>query len=428
MKISTKQLSNKLKVLSVFDKDSQSVTIMALVRVGSRFEVDSQAGLAHFVEHTFFKGTKNRATSKIIGTEIESMGGNTNAFTSHDYTGYFIKVPKEKFKNAAEILSDMINNALFDEKEIEKERGVIIEEIRMYEDMPRSKAAEVFTEKLYGKHPLGRLITGSVKTVTDMKRSDFLEFVKENYVGENMMVVAAGGVENDIVETELSKLFGDLPAGKFADYKKFEGRKVEAEVVIQNKAVEQTHLVLGGLGMNRKDKDRFALQVGNAVLSEGFGSKLFQVIRDELGLAYYIYSGLDMLDETGSYGVMMGVDNKRAGLAVSAVIEELKKLKKGDFDNSELDRARNFLVGNLVTELETTDDLAHWHASQELLVGEVLTIDEVKGKLLSVTRDDIVKVWSKILSPDNFLVAGISPLKGLEDELKSILATSLSSL
>ena len=135
-----------------------------------------------------------------------------------------------------------------------------------------------------------------------------------------------------------------------------------------------------------------------------------------------------MLDETGSFGVAMGVDNKRAGLAVAAVIEELKKLKKGDFDDSELDRARNFLVGNLVTELETTDDLAQWHASQELLVGEVLTIDEVKKILLGVTRADVVRVWSKVLSPDNFLVAGISPVKELEAEIKAILASSLSSL
>ncbi|MBN1915573.1 insulinase family protein [Candidatus Dojkabacteria bacterium] len=413
MKVSTKRLKNRLKMLTVTDKDSQSATVMVLVRVGSRFESDEYAGLAHFVEHTFFKGTKKRPTSKIIGMEIENLGGTSNAFTSQDYTGYFIKVPKEKFKHAIDILADIIKNSVFEEKEIDKERGVIIEEIRMYEDLPMRKAPELFDQKLYGKHPLGRFITGTIDTVSKMPRKAFQDFVNSYYVGENVMVVVAGGIEPGESEEQIGELFGELAAGKYAECEMYETRKVESELFIFNKEVEQTHLVLGGFGVSRKDKERFAAQVGNAILSEGFGSRLFQVIRDQLGLAYYVYSHIEMLDETGSYLVGLGVDNKRVEAAVEAVVKELGVLRSGNFGEDELERAKNYLVGNLVTGLETTDDMALWHGIQELLTEEVISIEEAKTKILSVTKEEVVNVWEKLLNKDNLLLVGISPRKDL---------------
>ena len=414
MVINKKTLKNKLKLLTVTDKDSQSVSIMILVRVGSRFEDKKQNGIAHFVEHTFFKGTKKRPSSKQIGMEIENLGGSSNTFTSSDYTGYYIKVPKEKFKKSAEILADMIKNSLFDKKEIDKERGVIVEEIRMYEDTPQRKAPDVFDENLFGDHPLGKLTTGTVQSVSSMPRQAFLDFVKNYYVGENMMVVTAGGIEWEEARDEMESLFGSIPKGDFAKYEKYEERKVNSEVHITEKKIEQTHLVIGGFGLNRKSKDRFIYQVGKAVLSDGFGSRLFQVIRDELGLAYYVYSYLHMMDEIGAYMVGVGVDNKRAEKAVEAVLEQLKQLSIGKFDDDELERAQNYLVGGLVTGLESSDEVASWHGIQDLLIGEVLSVEQVKKEILSVNRDDIVRVWGKLIRDDNIMLAGISPRSDLE--------------
>lgn len=409
MKLHQKTLSNRMRTMYIVDADSPSVTIMLLVRVGSRFEQDKVAGIAHFIEHTFFKGTTKRPSSKEVAMELELLGGSSNAFTSYGYTGYYVKVPKDNAYQALEILSDMIKHALFAQEEIEKERGVIIEEIRMYEDIPRYKVDALFDELLFKGHPLGRDVAGSIATVSKIQRQDFLDFLASHYHADNMLLSVAGNIHLPKMLKAVKDAFADIKPGKQSNFVKAEKRKLPHQVHVFTKKLEQTHIVMGGFGYQREFSGKYALQVGASILSYGFGSRLFQVIRDQLGLAYYISASTQGYTEIGKYNISMGVDTKKVEVAINSVIKELAELKQGSFSDQELLRAKNYLIGTITTELETSDDLAEWYGLQELLSHKVEGIDTVVRKIRSITRADVVKVWSKILSADNLLISILGP-------------------
>ena len=384
--IKDRKFQNKLDTVLVENPTLQSVTILVLVGVGSRYESVERAGLAHFLEHVFFKGTAKRPSSKHIGMEIELLGGTTNAFTNYDYTGYYIKVPSHNFEKAVEILSDMINNSLFDEKEIEKERGVIIEEIRMYEDIPRAKVDDVFMTDVFGKHPLGREITGSVESVSSFRRKDFVEFVEENYNGSNMLVSIGGDINSESAFEIVKQHFSGLPEGKKATFAKTAPHKLGGKIHFKDRKLEQSHIIFGGFGHPRASEHRYGYKVGNALLGYGFGSRLFLVIREKLGLAYYVGSDIPVFSEVGLFKVDMGVQNGKVGLAVNATLQELAALKKGKFSDMELERAKNILIGSMTTHLEGSDDLASWYGQHKLLRNELANAEETIAKIRKVTR------------------------------------------
>lgn len=398
---------NGLQSLFVRDTNTQSVTIMVLVRIGSRYESKAKSGLAHFVEHTIFKGTQKRPSSKQIGMEIELLGGLSNAFTSYDYTGYYIKVPKYNFAKAFEILADMVRNSMFSEVEIEKERGVIIEEIRMYEDLPKSKVASVFAANMFKGNMLGEDIAGSVDSVTSLKRNDFLEFVKTNYNGGNILLSLSGNFEEMEANKLISDYYSDLPKGKGSSFNKAKRYNLRSTQIHHKKQLEQTHIVMGGFGYERKTEKKFGLKIGNSILSYGFGSKLFQVIRDELGLAYYVGSSHDSFEEIGTFDVSMGVANSKKEEAVNAVLEQLLQLKQGKFTDDELLRAKNFLIGALTSELETSDEIASWYGLQQLLQHEIILLDDYIKSIAAISRDDVVEAWAPMLKPENMLFVSL---------------------
>lgn len=409
---------NHLRSLVVHDKDSSTVSIMILVRVGSRFEDPKVGGIAHFVEHTIFKGTKLRPSSKIISMEIESLGAKMNAFTAYDYTGYYIKAPKESFEKAIDVLADIFQNPLFDENEIEKERGVILEEKRMYEDKPMDKVMEVFMANLFKKHSLGREVIGSEKSIKAIKKQDFFNFLHEHYGGRNTIVVVAGGIDKSRANEKISDLFAELKEKKYSRFPVFKKKLISRKRVNVNKPIAQSHLIIGGYGIKRKSKDRFLAQVANALLGSGFGSKLFQTIRDELGLAYYVYSGLMKFHETGAYYVGLGVENSKVNEAVRAVLAQMANVSNGEFSDQELDRAKNWLIGGLTVGLETSNDLAVWYGTQLLLNEEVLSIEEVKRRIGTISARDVAKFCKNMFQRDNVLVAGVTPHKKLEVNLE----------
>lgn len=415
MKVSKYQLDNGLNILNISDKDSNSMSVMVLVRVGSRYEDEKISGLAHFVEHNFFKGTKSLPNSKDVAMAIENLGGSTNAFTSYDYTGYYIKVPKENYAKAIQIMSDMINNSLFPKEEIEKERGVIIEEIRMYEDIPMRKVSQEYMTDIFGSHPLGIDIAGSVDSVSKLSREDIINFTEKYYTGENMLVVSAGGLDDKEVESIIKDAFGSIERGRPTEIIKFNDKDKPLGLNFIEKSLEQTHLVLGGFGIKRASKERFALNLGLTILGKGFGSLLFQEIREKHALAYYVGIDHNGFEEIGAWDISMGVDNKRVKLALEAVLNVLKGFKAGkNFSDGDFDRAKNYLIGNLVTDLETSDDLAFWYGSQELLNNEVLTVDEVKEKIKKLKKEDVLEVWDKLINP-NLQITAISPLKDIKE-------------
>ncbi len=413
MQIIRQTYPNGLKSLSVLSKDTQAVTIMFLVKVGSRYEAVSEQGLAHFLEHTLFKGTSERPSSKQIGMEIESLGGSTNAFTSYDYTGYYIKAPAINFKPTFAILADMFRNSIFAEKELERERGVIIEEIRMYEDRPPSKVAQSWLSNFFRENPLAGDIAGTIESVREIKREQFLGFMEKHYYAENVLIVVSGNIEQGSIEEEISKYCLGIPSrGEklVSQYQQFEfaehsGRARNIEII---KEVEQTHVVLGGLALPRDHSQRFALQVANAILGAGFGSRLFQVIRDELGLAYYVYSRISSFTDVGIFQIGMGVDAKRVDEAIAATKKELTAVVEGQFTNDEFNRAKNYLLGNIVTELETSEDVASFYGMQEILEKEQLTIDQLREQILAVTLDDVHEVAGQIFKEENYYTAKLS--------------------
>jgi len=409
--------TNKLKGLIVEDLGSPSVAIMILVRVGARFEQDKVNGIAHFVEHTIFKGTAKRPSSAQIGMEVETLGARMNAFTSQDYTGYYIKAPKEKFSKAIEILADMFHNSLFEAQEIEKERGVILEEKRMYEDQPTDKVVSLFDSKLFKGHELGRDIIGTEKSIGQIKRRDILNFISEHYGGENTIIVVAGAVKQNEIRQEIEKHFSQMLAKKQSSFSKYSKRAVEQEVHHKSKKLNQSHLVLGGFAPSRFDEKRFVFKVANAILGDGFRSRLFQVIRDKLGLAYYVYSSFEQFHEVGALKIGMGVENSKIQEATSAVISELGSIARGDFSEEELVRAQNYLIGLLTTGLETSNDVAIWYGLQLLLNKEILSIDQVKKKILKVKTQDIVDVFGDYINERNLMLAAVTPHKKLAIDL-----------
>lgn len=412
MEIIKQQYANGLRSLSVLSKDTQAVTIMFLVNVGSRYELANEWGLAHFVEHTLFKGTQKRPSSKAISMEMESLGGSSNAFTSYDYTGYYIKAPAGNFSQSFEILSDMFLNSQFQQKEVDRERGVIVEEIRMYEDRPTSKVAQEWLKNFYQGNNLGVDITGTIDSVNGMQRQQFFDFLKKHYYAENVLIVVSGNAEQKQIEELINNWCLKIPskvdaASSFEEFNFVDTPERKRDIRIK-KDVEQTHIVFGGMGIKREDPDRFALQVANSILSSGFGSRLFQVIRDELGLAYYVYSRLLSFSETGVFHVGMGVDSNRVDEALNAAKKELKAITEGDFTMEEFTRAKNYMLGNLVTELETSDDLASFYGMQELLQDEKLTVDQVKERIMGVSLEDISRASSRVFKEDNYYLAILS--------------------
>lgn len=413
MQVISRTYPNGLRSLSVLSHDTQAVTVMFLVSVGARYEDNNEAGLAHFVEHTLFKGTEKRPSSKQIGMEIESLGGSSNAFTAQDYTGYYIKSPAINFADTFEILSDMFMNSQFREQDLEKEKGVIIEEIRMYEDRPTSKVAQIWQENYFQGNNLGKDIAGTIDSVRAMKRDQFFDYINKHYYAENVLVVVAGNVEQNQVEEMVTKYcLGIKKAGpKLSNYDPFQfqltgNRKRE---VCMTKDVQQAHLILGGPALNRDDDRKFSLEVANTILANGFGSRLFQVIRDELGLAYYVYSRLLYYAETGVFQIGMGVDPQRIDEAVAAAKKQLVEIREGKYTQEEFSRAKNYLLGNIITDLESSDDIASFYGMQELLNNRKYSIDETKQRILAVSMEDIKEITEELFQEDKYYLAMLAP-------------------
>ncbi|MBD3362116.1 hypothetical protein GF362_00165 [Candidatus Dojkabacteria bacterium] len=422
MSVSLEKLENGMRVLYIPQESMLSTTIMILVKVGSRYEDKVNNGIAHFVEHMFFKGTKKRPSSKAIGMAIERIGGNSNAFTSFDYTGYYIKVPKENLSEALKILADLMKNGLFKQEEIEKERGVIKEEIRMYEDNPMRKVSSLWFSEFFGDTPLGRDIAGTIESVDSMDRKFFMDFVDKYYVGDNILLTVSGGTEKEKTKELIIKNFSDLPNGSSKKFQNYEKQERKSKIKNFHKPLEQSHLILGGYSFPRDYQNKYTLKVGQAILSQGFGSRLFQVIRDKLGLAYYIYSKHQNLEEIGVFQIGLGVENSKVKLAVRALIEELRHIFKGNFDQEELERAKNYLLGGLVTDMENTDDFAVWYGLQELLMNRYDTIDEVKKQILGVQKNDVIDEMQKIYSGQNLLLVGLTPHQDLDGDIEDLLS------
>lgn len=405
MKHKKHTLKNGLRVIHVPVKGNPSVTVMVLVEAGSNYESKAQNGLSHFLEHMMFKGTKSRPTSLQILNELDGLGAQSNAFTSNEMTGYWAKAEKKHFKKLFEIISDLYLNATLPEKELEKERGVILQEISMKEDMPQSKVWEVFSELLYGETPAGRSILGPVKNIKSFKRKDFEDYRKAHYVVNKTVVVVAGDIKEEAVLKEAKKAFASLKKAKRVTKLPVSEAQKSPQVALYKKETDQTHMILGFKTFGAKDKRRAALDVLSGVLGRGMSSRLFQRLREEMGVCYYVRTGADQYTDHGYLAISTGVDNHRVEEVVKALLEECQKLKTELVSEVELKKAKDYIVGNFFMGLETTDALAGYYSEQEITDGRILNPDQVEKEVSKVTAKDIQKVARDILNTNRLNLA-----------------------
>ncbi|MEK7149891.1 MAG: pitrilysin family protein, partial [Patescibacteria group bacterium] len=402
---------NGLRVILVPQKDSLSTTVLVLVETGSKYETKDINGLSHFLEHMCFKGTKKRPKAIDISSELDGIGASYNAFTSQEYTGYFVKARNNHLDIGLDVVSDIYLNQLFEQNEIEKERGVIIEEINMYEDLPMEKVGELFTELLYGDQPAGWSVAGRKEVIKKLNRDDFIKYHNHHYVASSTIVVVAGNFNEEKVIVGIENVFKNISIGNKAGKIKTIEHQEKPQIVLKHKETDQTHLVLGTRAFGLFDKRKYALGVLSDVLGGSMSSRLFQRIREQLGAAYYIHSSDDLMTDHGFLSVSAGIDHNKIDIVIEAILDELKKLAEKEVSKKELERAKEHLIGGIVIGLETSNSLASYYGMQEILEREIITPEELIKKIQSVTAEEIQKIAKDIFKNEKLNLAIIGPFK-----------------
>lgn len=387
--------------------ERHSTSLVFMFGGGSRLEDERLAGVSHFIEHLNFKGTKTRPSSKEIADAIEGVGGFINASTDKELTAYWARVPSEHMDLALDVLFDIVSNSKLDPADVERERMVILEELRMYQDQPQEYVQNLFEELIWPEHPLGRDIAGTEESVARLTRDDILEYADAHYRLPNLVIAAAGSLDDastlDVVKPRLTlpaDMNGALPALP-------PGSLNAPRLLLRRRKTEQAHISLGVRVPSYLHPDRYAVDLLNTVLGEGMSSRLFLSIRERLGLAYDVHSFTQKHRDTGYLAVYIGVDPKKAVEAVNAAIAECRKLQEQEVTQEELERAKEFTKGRLRLELETTNGVAFWLCYQELLLKEIRTVEEEVAQIDAVTAADIKRVANEILqSPMQMAVIG----------------------
>lgn len=416
-------LNNGLRIITIPMPSLESVTVSVWVKTGSRNENGKNNGVSHFLEHMFFKGTTNRPTAKQIAEEIDQIGGVQNAGTSKEYTEYYIKCRADKIEVAFDLLSDMTLNSLLDAKEIEREKGTIIEEIRMYEDTPMMHIGEVFEGLIYSNHTLGMDIAGSEKTVAEMSRDDFIDYKDNYYTAKNMIITVAGGVDEKSVLALSQKYFSSLIIkNEELVINNYKNKQKQPKIKLHNKKKEQTHVILGFLADGKNYEHKYAQTLLSTILGSGMSSRMFTEVRERRGLAYSIRTSMDRYTDIGYLGTYAGLDTKRAEEAVKVMLEQHYGLlsNKLRVTSGELTKAKEFLKGHLALALEDTSDVSSFFGDQELFSQKVLTPEEVFKKVDKVTMDEINFEAKRLFVPERLNLAIIGPYEN-DEKFKKLL-------
>ncbi len=417
------KLKNGLRVIFVPIKEMTTATALICVGTGSRFEDKKENGLAHFLEHMFFKGTKKRPTAMSITKELDALGSQHNAYTGKDRTGYYTKVPSNKIIEAIDILDDLFVNSVFKASEIKKEAGTIVQEINMYEDMPSRLVYDIFETLLYGEnHSLGREIIGTKENVTSFKRNDFVKYLEKCYTAKNTVMCVTGNFPQGKVLAKIRKDFGNYREGKKPTHETYIGIQQSPALKIKNKKTDQTHFILGVHTGGFDHKDRYVLSVLANILGGGMSSRLWAEVRDKRGLAYNIQALVDFYPETGFFAAKAGVEHKNLVETLQIILKEMKKIARNGVTKEEFERARSGFEGRLAFSLETSDAIASNFAEQEAVRDNIIIPTESLKRIKKVTRKDIQRVAKEIFVNRNLNCAIIGPQnknkKTIEDILK----------
>jgi predicted Zn-dependent peptidase len=409
------QLSNGIRVLTAPMPHAQSTSCFLMFAAGSRYEQKHENGIAHFAEHMFFKGTERRPTSRDITTEIDSIGGEFNAFTAKEYTGYYVKCAAEQRGVALDVLVDMLRNSKFEAEEIDREKGVIVEEMNMYFDTPRDYIGGLYDSLLYGDQPLGWDIIGSKDTVRGATRESFLGYLERWYRPERTVVGLGGKLDGDVI-AELEALLGDLePAETGApepvDLPESDGRP---RVLVHTKPSDQAHVCIGVRSYPLQHPDRYALQLMTTVLGGGMSSRLFTEVRERRGLAYYVFGLNNSYTDAGSLYAQAGVDINRIDDAVGTIVRELRKLAEEPVPAAELEKARSSAKGRFVLQLESPHGQILFGLRREVLEGEAVEPADVLAGLEAVTVEDVSRVAEDVVADQGLHLALIGPFDDSE--------------
>lgn len=410
MKPKLKTLKNGLRIVSVPLKDSPTVTVLVMAEAGTRYETRATNGLSHFLEHMCFKGTTKRKAQDIT-YELEAMGAETNAFTGYDYTGYYAKGRSELFPKLLDVVADVYQDSTFPEQEIEKERGVIMGEIDMTEDVPQSRIGYLFLESLYGDQPAGYTILGPKENIKKFSRKDFIAYRDQHYVAEKTLVVVAGNIEPKTVEREIEKAFKMLPQGKRSLKKKIQKESGKKIATIEKKT-DQAHIMIGlrALPLGHKDLPAFSLMT--AILGQGMSSRLFIKLREEMGAGYYVQAGNGASNDTGEFEIATGTEPGRVQEVIKAIKGELQRVATEIVPAHELAKTKEYLVGRLYMGLESSDAIAQLYASQAIFWQPFKTPKELEREIRGVTALEVLRVAKKYLKKEDFHMALIGPSFG----------------
>ena len=404
-------LKNGLRIITVPEKESQSLTVMVLVGTGSKYEKRETSGISHFLEHMYFKGTKKRPSATAVAESLDRVGGIYNAFTAEDFTGYFAKVEASHFELALEWVSDILLNSTLPEKEIEKEKKVIAEEINIRKDDPIGYVQILWPKLLYGDQPAGWDIAGTKESISAVTRETLSRYLKTQYSASNTVISIAGKINSSGAIKKAQKYFlGISEESPLAKPKVIE-KQTRPNVLLHERQTDQTHICLGVRGYNLFHPQRYAQELLSVILGEMMSSRLFIEVREKLGLAYHIRTNADENSDTGFLVTQAGIDNQRVDLAISTILGEYKKISRKKVPEVELKKAKENFKGKTALYLESSDAQASFCAFQELLEKEILAPQEIFKKIDKVSQNDILKVAGDIFRPEKLNLAIIGPFK-----------------
>ena len=404
------RLKDNLAVVTAEMPHMASVSLGVWVGIGGRYEPAPLNGISHFIEHMLFKGTRRR-TARQISQAVEGIGGYLNAFTSEEMSCFYSKARHDRFDELLDVLMDMYLNSAFERVEIEKERGVIKEELAMYLDQPHQLVQELLSETLWPNHPLGRALTGTEKTIESIGRSQLLSYQQANYTSATTLVTAAGNLSHEKVVKAVSRFARKFAAGKRPCFQPVTDDQTAPRLRLLAKETTQMQLAMAFRTCSRHDERRFALRLLNAMLGENMSSRLFQALREDHGLAYSIQSSLSSFDDVGSLTISAGLETGNLPYALKLIAKELCRFKEASPGATELRYARDYLIGQIDLGLESTENQMMWLGEQMLAYGKVVTPSDIKKRIAEVTPGEIRKVARYFFQPDRLSLAVVSPLK-----------------
>lgn len=403
-------LSNGLRIITVPLAAAPTVTVLAMVEVGSKYEDRRTSGLSHFLEHMCFKGTSKRPTAKDISHELDALGAQYNAFTSEEFTGYWAKAAKDHTATLIDVVSDIYLNSTFPAAEIEKEKGVIVEEINMYHDMPQRHVQELYMKALYGDQPAGWSVAGTKETVRAFTRDDFLNYRNQHYVAKATTLIVVGGFNQQKVLSQLKKIFATVSRNK--KIAKLPVKEVQSSptILVERRPTDQSHIVIGVRAYKLGHKRQVAAEILTALLGSGMSSRLFLRLREEMGIGYYVRAGYDALTDHGILSVSLGCDTKRVTEAIDAILAEFKKLKTDLVSAEELAKTKQHVAGSLLLDLESSDHIADFYGHQEVLRRPLKKPEQIIAEIKKITAADLRRVANELFVDEKLNFSGVGPL------------------